>query len=225
MQRFSVVVLCNFDAASAGWLAQRVADIYLAPVLEPESTTVTSRDSVVELSDTELQRFIGHYWDPDVWVARRIAMRNGALALGPVPGTRMYRLAAIDDHTLVVQDVPVHVELVFDHEARRFTLTQGGGEPSVMEWYEPASPTETELDAYVGTYVSDEGLADLRVTREGETLIIHILHQEPERLRPLMADHFAWEWHSIAFDHSSGRVSGLTVEQGHARGVRFDKRD
>ncbi len=225
MQRFSVVVLCNFDAASAGWLAQRVADIYLAPVLEPESTAITSRDSVVELSDTELQRFIGHYWDPDLLVARRIAMRNGALALGPVPGTRMYRLAAIDDHTLVVQDVPVHVELVFDHEARRFTLTQGGGEPSVMEWYEPASPTETELDAYVGTYVSDEGLADLRVTREGETLIIHILHQEPERLRPSMADHFTWEWHSIAFDQSSGRVSGLTVEMGHIRGVRFDKRD
>ena len=124
-----------------------------------------------------------------------------------------------------MQDVPVRVEVVFDDDFQRMIVTQGARTPRVFERYVPASQTETELHAFIGTYVSDEGLADLRVSREGEMLIMHVLHADLLPLRPLSGDRFAFDLGGIEFDRSGGRVTGLTLDMGHILGVRFSKRD
>jgi len=222
-EQLSVGILCNIGNGTAGGLAQQVAEIYLASVLEPEPEGLLARQtaSIIHLPAADLQKFVGYYWDVENRVDRRIAMKDGALVIG----RNEAKIAPIDENTFVVQDVPVYVELVFENNAQRLTLTQGGGEPSVMVRYEPASPTEGELDAYAGTYESDEGLADLRVTREGDALLMHVLHKEQESLRPLMADHFVSRWQTISFNRSGNRVTGLTIDMGRILGVRFTKRD
>jgi CubicO group peptidase (beta-lactamase class C family) len=222
-EQLTVGILCNIGNGTAGGLAPQVAEIYLASVLEPEPESLLERQtaSIIDLPAADLQRFVGYYWDADNRVDRRIAMKEGVLVLGQMEA----KLAPIDEHTFVVQDVPVYVELVFADNAQQLTMTQGGGTPSVMGRYEPAWPTEEQLDEYVGTYTSDEGLADLLVTREGESLMLHVLHREPEPLRPLMADRFSSTWLTISFDRSGSRLKGLTIDGGRILGVRFTKRD
>lgn len=223
-QHFSVVVLCNVGTANPDALARRVADIYLAPALEPESAIATSHTEIIDLSEAELRKFTGFYWDPEARAARRIAISDGALVYRRGPGNES-PLAPIDARTFVMLNVPVHVELVFSEDAQSLRVTVDGDSPSVLARYEPASPSEAELDAYVGSYASDEGLPDLRVTREAETLILHVLHQEPLRLRPLMAERFAFGWGSIGFERSGGSVKGLVLDAGRVLGVRYTKKD
>ncbi len=225
-EHFSVAVLCNVTTANPTALAERVADIYLADALAPPSAAATtSPEPTVQLSEAQLERFTGHYWDPLLRIARQIALRDGQLVYRRGPGNES-PLAALDARRFVMLEVPVNVEVAFHRDdARRMMVTVGGGSPSEYERYEPASPTEDELDAYLGTYESDEGLSPLRVTRVGQVLNVHAQHQETLALRPLMKDRFAFGSGSVAFDRSSGRVTGLAIDAGRILGVRYSKRN
>jgi CubicO group peptidase (beta-lactamase class C family) len=225
-EHFSVTVLCNVTTANPTALAERVADIYLADALAPPAAGAPATpEPTIELSEAELERFAGHYWDPLLRIARQIAVRDGQLVYRRGPGNES-PLAALDARRFVMLDVPVLVEVAFHgDDAQRMTVTVDGDSPSEYERYEPASPTESELDAYLGTYDSDEGLAPLRVTRVGQVLNLHAQHQEPLALRPLMKDRFAFGWGSVAFDRSRGRVTGLAIDAGRILGVRYTKQD
>jgi CubicO group peptidase (beta-lactamase class C family) len=225
-EHFSVAVLCNVTTANPTALAERVTDIYLADALAPTSAGApTTPEPSIELSESELERFAGHYWDPLQRIARQIAVTDGQLVYRRGPGNES-PLAALDARRFVMLDVPVTVEVAFyGDDAHLMTVTVDGGSPSEYERYEPASPTESELDAYLGTYDSDEGLAPLRVTRVGQVLNVHVQRQEPLALRPLMKDRFAFGWGSIAFDRTSGRVTGLAIDASRILGVRYRKRN
>jgi CubicO group peptidase (beta-lactamase class C family) len=224
-QRFSIIVLCNAGSASPERLARQVIDLSLAPALGPATPIASSRDSLIELTESELQKFTGFYWNPVNRYAQRITMSDGALVVGSVAGNTTYQLGPIGARRFTVLNAPVHVELEFDDDAERGSVTMGSGTPTVMERFEPVSPTETELDAYVGTYVSDEGLADMRVSREDDALRIHIMEGSPRRLHPLMADHFEFDLGSVAFERSGRHVSGLVIDMGRLSGLRFTKGD
>ncbi len=225
-EHFSVAVLCNVTTANPTALAERVTDIYLADALAPPSAGAPATpEPTVELPESELEQFAGHYWDPLQRIARQIAVTDGQLVYRRGPGSES-PLAALDARRFVMLDVPVTVEVAFyGDDAQLMTVTVDGGSPSEYERYEPASPTESELDAYLGTYDSDEGLAPLRVTRVGRVLNVHVQHQEPLALRPLMKDRFAFGWGSVAFDRTSGRVTGLAIDASRILGVRYAKRN
>ncbi|UCC82606.1 MAG: beta-lactamase family protein [Gemmatimonadota bacterium] len=86
-QRFSVICLCNLATASPSRLAERVADVYLADLLEPveerEEAGGRRRESeaaeALEYSVDELVAFAGTYHSEELDSDYRISLEEGEL--------------------------------------------------------------------------------------------------------------------------------------------------
>jgi hypothetical protein len=86
-QRFSVICLCNLATANPTELAERVADVYLADLLEPaeerEERGGRRRESEVEeapeYSAAELAAFAGTYYSEELDSHYRIYLEEGEL--------------------------------------------------------------------------------------------------------------------------------------------------
>ncbi len=97
-QRFSVICLCNLATANPGRLAERVADVYLADLLEPvEEREVrggrrpeSEAAEAPEYSAAELAAFAGTYYSEELDADYRIFLEEGELRVkrgrgDPVP--------------------------------------------------------------------------------------------------------------------------------------------
>jgi len=89
-----------------------------------------------------------------------------------------------------------------------------------------SAPAAGSLEAFAGTYASDEIDATFRITvRDGR---LHLLRDDDNEPLPLQAAGdglFRTQGMTIAFERgSSGRVDELTVDAGRVRGIRFERR-
>ncbi|MCH8936397.1 MAG: serine hydrolase [Gemmatimonadetes bacterium] len=159
-QSFSVVTLCNLGSADVSGLSRQVADLYLTNDFvetEPAEVTDQSIPGATEtlVSEEELARYAGLYWDEETESLDRIAVVDGKLKstispIGLIPlGNREFQMVGR----------PI-----------RFTFSSpGAGEPLRMQRsyagsetldlaavVEAETTTATELAEYAGRYYSEE---------------------------------------------------------------------
>ncbi len=93
-QRFSVACLCNLSTANPSRLAREVAEVYLAEEMSPASAGPGF--SGMTLSEEQLRRHAGLYWNRDGDQTRRFEVREGKLRL-VFPGDNIELVAVAED--------------------------------------------------------------------------------------------------------------------------------
>jgi len=224
-QRFGVAVLCNLASTNPTLLAQRVADVYLADVLQAAPAPQPGSDNTPEVSVTadELKTLAGLYWNGAEVQSLRFVVQDGRLhaAFGmPIP------LKSLGGGRFVAM-TGAPVLATFDltnGRATRVTVGPPGAPTQVLERAEPFAPSAAALAEFAGTYRSDEIEPPYRMVVKDGALRLERLKAPSALLAPLVADTFTSPPGIIRFVRSEGgRVTGFVLDGGRIRGMRFTK--
>ena len=221
-QKFGVAVLCNLASANPVQLAQRVADVFLADALQPAPPT-SDKSPEVAMTAAELEAAAGLYWNPTELQARRFEVRDGRLQAtvgNPIPlkslgGGRF--VATVGAPTVMTFEMA-------NGRATRVTVTPPGGAALALDRAEPFAPSASTLAEFAGTYRSEEIEIPYRIVAKDGTLRLQRLKAPEASLAPLVTDTFTGPVGAIRFTRdAAGRVTGLILDTGRIRNMRFSK--
>jgi CubicO group peptidase (beta-lactamase class C family) len=237
-QRFSVATLCNLGTINPSTLAQRVADVLLADVLQspvataapapaaaPTTTADAAHAAAATVPESTLRALAGTYRSPTNNAMRDVVFEDGTLYLDL---GRRFELRPISATEFTVVDAPAAVTMTFRtmDGTQRMRWTQAGQTPLDFEKSVVASLTPAQLEEYAGRYYSDEirntytlRVVDgvLTVFRPGET---------PQRLRPGKGGEFVAGAVTLHFQRDAARaITGYRLDMGRIRGLLFERRE
>lgn len=216
-QQLSVAILCNVGNANPGALGGQVARVYLGDAASPDPEPGEG----ISLSDGELEAKTGLYREVDTGDPLRITLEDGGLRVGSQP-------------------LVAHSASEFQVSASERRLVFGaetdGGRPTIDEYtgeyydnsYEPVdefAPVAGQLDAYAGTFHSDEAETTLVVEVEGGRLVAKRRPDAVFELEPVYQDAFnAGGLGRIRFDlGAEGRAEAFGIRQGRVYDMRFQR--
>lgn len=209
-QRFSVICLCNLATSDPVEYAEKIADLYLASQLSPESAPAAA-------AKVDLHSFIGWYRDGN---SHSVLQVNASDADLEVFGAHFkprdaLRFAGPDES-----------EIVFDRPqsgTNRFTMTFKDTAPQVFETYQPLKPSEEAFGQYVGEYTSAEVEATDRFSLKDGKLTLAVNWQEPAVLEPTVRDEFQGPaGAAIVFRRDAkGQITGFDAFAGRVRDIFF----
>src|SRR5262249_33809520 len=158
-QKFSVACLCNVVPVNTTQLALRIADLYLADQFNAAtgpSAPIATTPAPISVTEEELKRKLGLYYNPTNSQLRRITLSDAKLRIDsftpnsfelmPLSHDR-FRHAASGNEIAFVTRPDGKLQL-------RVTTRQGRTE--IFEPVAAAAPSEVELAEYVGSYFSEE---------------------------------------------------------------------
>ncbi len=208
-ERVSVAVLCNATTAQATQYAHAVADLYLGDRLRPSDPVAAYR-----MTDADAGPLVGLYRNDDTGVAVTIGRDGDVLKAGRttlLPQSSMVFLTTSRDR--------------WEVDAHGLRLTDQYGTIDGFTRAKRATPTRAQLDAYAGTYASDEAEAELRAVVDGGTLVLKRRPDATMALTPLYADAFSAGGLGTVFFRrdQAGRVVALSVSQDRVWDLRFTK--
>jgi hypothetical protein len=229
-QHFSVATLCNLGTTNPSALSRRVADVYLADVLEPRreapaARTASSGDRV-QVPEIILRPIAGTYRNATSRATRMLVLDGGSLYLA-IGGGR-YELAPRSATEFAVLGAPVEISIAIEPPAagapRRMRWMASGQEPLVFEQIELVTPTAAELAVYTGSYFSDELETTHTIALEGDKLVLQRRGAGSQTLRPLTRDEFAIGSMTVRFMRGERDVvTGYQLDLGRIRNLRFQR--
>ncbi len=229
-QHFSVACLCNVANANPGALARNVAGLYLAELLAPEVSAGEegTGEAVVSVSEEELSRVTGYYWNDAAGYSRRIHVRDGKLYYQRAPGNDT-ELTSLGGGRFAMVGVGARVEVSFEPvnaRPQRMIVVVDGGDPSVYESYKPIALTPDEMQGYAGEYRSTELSARYTLEVVEGKLVVSANGELEAKLQPVIGDVFTVPAFGLIMrfkrDHS-GAISGFGLDAGRVKNLRFER--
>jgi CubicO group peptidase (beta-lactamase class C family) len=220
-EKLSVIALCNVSTSNPGELTRKVADVVLADRLGPPEVRPSDDRPAVTVSDKDLARYAGLYWQRGTDNYRKISTKNGALGVGFGDAPIVLKAVSPNRFAALTSDY------VFEPDATgRMRLTESPrsaqNKPVVFEAVETFTPTPAETASFVGTYRSEEIEPIYRIARQEGRLVVRRLKFPPQTLEPLTRDVFRTAAFVIRFSRdATGRVTGCELSTGRVRGVRL----
>jgi CubicO group peptidase (beta-lactamase class C family) len=219
MQRTGIVVLAN-TPFGVGNVANRIADIYLEPVLGPRPSPASR--TAVPVSTPTLDRYTGLYRLGPGWYAR--ITRDGVNLSTQATNEQRFAMTALSDSTFWVPGYNTDMLFTSARDGRMHVVFRGTARPRVEETKEPAVAALAQL---AGTYFSEELEATYHVeVRNGGLVMRHRRHGVIP-LTWVNGEDFRGSWfmRSVEFVRDgAGRVTGLTVTvDERSRNVRFGR--
>jgi CubicO group peptidase (beta-lactamase class C family) len=224
-QRFSVTCLCNLSTSNPGTLTRKVADIYLADLLQtptPKPGAPTSTGSY-KASEQELQRKAGLYRDPLTEDTIKLEFKDGKLVAAIGPGFPLSPTSATE-FTVIGAPVKVTFETSADGSTKRMvTRNDGGDKPRVYEAVIAPAPTASQLTQYAGRYYSEELDTSYTFATKDGKLTLHRKKFEDAALTPAAVDSFRdAELGTIKFTRNAkNEVTGFALFAGRVRNLKF----
>jgi CubicO group peptidase (beta-lactamase class C family) len=231
-EHLSIAILGNVSTLRASALAHDVADIVLesADKSEEPIPDTPAEPTIIDLSLEFLESRSGRYFDTKSAAFVDLLLKEAKLS---VYG---YELSATSEDAFFFTQHP-EATVLFSHgetDTLSVTIDIGNG-PSSYKKVHPIAPSAEDLAAFVGSYRSAELDVVWHVSSDNEKLSIHRRRHGESVLTSVCQDVFVDPWigdimHGkaqwvIAFDRTSGCVSGLrvTAAGGRGRNLRFDK--
>lgn len=217
--RLSIAVLSNVTASGPARLAHEVADIYLAGKLKEPAKPVAA----VVPAET-LKRYVGVYREPLTDAAMRVeldkdgkTLQISGQAVVPLSGTTFS--AADGSRQAAFEPGPAGSPL-------RMRDSDGRSKPRLWEAVPPFAPKPADLEAYAGTYHSEEIDTTYTMYVDGGKLKVRFRPAQRFELTPVYADAFEGDGDVLRFTRDgSGRVDGFLVYAVRVRHLRFVRRD
>jgi CubicO group peptidase (beta-lactamase class C family) len=232
-QRFSVATLCNLGTINPTPLAQRVADVFLADVLQPPAAPApTAAHAVADAApaaqvivpESALRGLAGSWRSPTNNAVRDIVFHDGAIYL--LLGRRFeMRPSSATAFTLV--DAPVAVTMTFEivDGAQRMRWSQAGQPPLDFVKLEVVTLTPVQLGEYAGLYHSPELQNTFTVRVVDGVLTVIRRGEAPQQLQPRERDEFAAGPVTLRFQRdATGAITGFRLDMGRIRDLLFERR-
>jgi CubicO group peptidase (beta-lactamase class C family) len=234
-QHFSVAVLCNSADTNPSDLADQVADVYLekeiqaaAPPAKPASAPPAANAEVV-LTEPQLSRFVGLYWNRENDQYVKTYMKEGklrALAFGD----SNFTLKPASDTLFHLADLPFgdQVNIRFEpakEKTWRIAQSFGDDKPTIFEAVTAFTPNAGELGEYAGAYSSEEIDPVYRINLQDGKLMLLRLKHKPVELTPNVQDVFSSSAGTVRFTRDAKRhVNGFLLSSGRIQNFRFTRR-
>jgi CubicO group peptidase (beta-lactamase class C family) len=214
-QRFTVLALCNVSSAQTGRLASKVADVYLAKDLQPESNaSQTSNDP----DFPDASQFAGTYLDTQKQILDSFTAADGNLMHRDAKLRRMgaNQFKGAGAGTITFEG---------SHGSMKATIeTDNGIAFRGNRIGEPRLST-TALAEFAGHYQSEELDATYNLSMDKGTLTLRCNWNPPLTLTPIAQDEFDSGAYGILLFHrdANHRISGFSVYTLNARNIGFTK--
>jgi CubicO group peptidase (beta-lactamase class C family) len=215
----AVFCLCNLSTMAPRRLAEQVLDICLTDRLEPAPWESSST-----AADVELEQWAGIYRNRATGDLVRLASGEDGLETG---FEQMTKLVPAGDNRLADASDPL---VTFSLDTTNGTpviersLIYPTGTPQVSEIVPPVSPTPAQLQAYTGTFESDEVVAVYEIDAEADHLLLKRRRFNPRKLVPAGQDCFATDNLRLEFQRDErGTVTGFSASTMRVRGIRFQR--
>ena len=215
----SVVVLCNAAPANPVALARNVADVYIGSKLAAVEPTPKP---AVSLTREQMDKLAGVYVNEVTGAPTVVAVRRDTLMLGRTVGPA---LVPLTERRFRIAAQPVELEFMPNGTAVQTILAWPNPKPVTLKRFEPARPSRAEMDAYAGTYYSDELGATYVVTATDSTLVFKTRWGAATgaTVRPAYGDTFVGDV-LVRFTRGRGnKIDGALMGTGRVRNVRFTK--
>jgi len=218
-QGLAIAVTCNASNAGPGGLSRKVADVLLEKQLTPAPARPAAAGAAVKATAEQQSRIVGVYRRRGVDDAMEVAAKDGALTLLPF-GIPMHPVAA---DTFSVDGFPVQVFTEGPAGPAAVLHVKIGTEPErVYDRVPRFAPAAAGLDAYAGTYYSDELDVKYTVARKDSVLTVTLRRRGTFNLKPTFPDGFSVPGiGTLRFVRERGKVTGFRVTQDRVRNVAF----
>lgn len=230
-QRLSVFVYCNRADANPEERSRKVAELYLSDSMEPDKTpepTSPKDNDKAKVSDARLQTLAGHYWNEKRRTAWELELDEGRLYL-VISDEDRFELIPTDDSRFAIRDPQIDAEVRFTAVAgdglQMSVLIEGADEPRLLESFVPREPSSEDLEAYAGTFFSEELDVAYTLDVEDGSLVFRIVRHEAHELEPLFDEIFSSdEYGTLEFQRGAdGAIEGFMLDAGRVRNLRFDR--
>jgi CubicO group peptidase (beta-lactamase class C family) len=216
----AIDVLCNAANSGPNNLSRRVADVLLEKQLAPAPARPAPGAPAPTVSAEQAARLAGVYRRQGVDEAYEFAAKDGKLTLMPfnVP------LRAFSPDSFAPEGGgPAFVAQGPPGPAPRVTAYLGGA-PVLLDRVPKFSPTAAELDAFTGSWYSEELDVRYTITRKDSTLSVNLRRRGKLDMRPIFTDAFSvGGLGTVRFIREKGKISSFRVTQGRVRNVLFKK--
>ncbi|CAN5785168.1 hypothetical protein BH23GEM9_BH23GEM9_29260 [soil metagenome] len=234
-QRFSVATLCNLGTINPTSLSQRVADVFLADLLEataaataPNTTAsvgAAAAPAPVAVPEATLRALAGTYRNPATRAMRVITFQDGALHL-TAGGRFEMRPVSASDFTLV--NAPAEVAITFEpahaDAPARLRWTQAGQQTVDFDRLDLVTLTAPQLEEYTGRYHSAELETAFTLRVVDDVLTVYRRGDGPQPLRPMTRDEFVSGSVTLRFQrNAAGAIDGYRLDLGRVRDLRFER--
>ena len=222
-QYFTVMVLSNHASFNASRRCYRIADMYLADLMEREETSTSDGERAeVAVEAALLDEYVGTYkWGPALLVT---ITREGDRLVTQATAESQSPTRAVSDTEFWVDDYGAL--LTFRrNSAGGVTWIQSRGiqRPRVQ----PFQPSVEQLEEYVGRYFSEELATAYDVVLRGDLLLALHRRRSEITLTPTIKDEFrASAWYigaAIFVRDRDGTITGMRVGTDRARNLWFDR--
>jgi CubicO group peptidase (beta-lactamase class C family) len=225
-QRFSVACLCNLGSSSPGVFARKVADIYLADQLKPE--TAKSDAGGFQPGEKSLNSKTGAYWTSSTEELARVTKVGNKLFLA-YDGANA-ELTPVDENRF--RSPAINAEARFESPSeggRRLVLTTPGRKPILFDALAPfpsdKGPNAQQLADCAGAYYSEEIDSVYKLAVQDGKLTLTRKKYQPVTLTPVAKDVFTIVGSGsirVTRDNQN-RVNGFVLSRGRIKNFRFDK--
>ena len=232
-QRLSAYVLCNRADANPEERGEKVIELFLADVLEPptDASDSTAGDSLtaIELDRSVAEGLTGHYRNDERLTFMEIVLDEGILVLVPHPEERYELTPLAEDHLALVTAWAI-ADLTFsdgsDGARKLVYSTRGGKRALTYSRFEPRTLSDAELEAYTGSYFSDELNVEYVLQVVDGSLTFEIDRKGKHPLNPKLGETFdSPDYGTFTFQtDADGKASGFTLDAGRVTDLQFVKR-
>lgn len=220
--RLGVATLCNISTANPGALSRRVADLYLPANLPSAATNPPPDDSPeVAVSEEQLKKYAGLYWNAAEFQARRTVLEDGKLHAAD--GRGRIPLKSLGEGVFVMTSGS-RARIKFEDAPGGEVRVLVGNDPRPLVKTEPFTPTAEQMSEFSGVYRSDEMDAVFRIGVRDGALRAERTKIRPWTLEPLVKDVFRGGSGVFQFTRDgNGRPSGFLYQGGRIKNVKFWK--
>ena len=217
-QGLSVAMLCNASNVSTSGNGTRISRAFLgraAAEVEPPAYKANSKAF-------DLTPYEGLYREPVtgtfVWLAlgEQGVLLSGQTSLLPLSSTE-FQVGSSSRRYVFERD---------GSQISGFRLDDGQSFARRYERVEAWSPTERDLDDFIGTYRSDDAETTIVVRRDSETLSLWQRPNDSHSVTPVYSDAFTGRGTIVRFRRDArGSVIGLSLSVGRVYDMRFARAD
>ena len=223
-QRFAVATFCNLTTSGPDSLARKVAGIYLADRMQPDSatiwTTALASAKSAEMPAASLRSLAGVWRNVERGEVRRTRLIGDTLFLVTGERTRMVPL----EGGRFRAGSGIEIRFEGDEPAPSRMLVRTTGETVTFTRADPAILTPAQLAEYAGNYRNDEVEATHTWRVEKGELVLYSNNRRLGVLEPSYKDGFTRGGTVIDVARDAkGRIVGLVIEAGRVRGLRFTR--
>jgi CubicO group peptidase (beta-lactamase class C family) len=163
-----IIVLTNFSSPNQPNYGDPLSQLFLQD--KSEKPKAQQPYKALALAEETLKKYEGSYWSNDNNFVRKIVLENNTLWYVRNPKKKS-ALIPIQENLFKMDGVQDDVRLQFDLKTNQFNFITNEKVTDVFEKYDDEPITAATLEAYVGTYYSDELETSYTITLTNSALI------------------------------------------------------